>query len=125
MSWVFALLALGLVVAFGLVLAGRLPAVPQPTAQRYAQRLPERPSAADVDLLRLPVVLRGYRMDDTDAALAVLRDRIAELEAARLPTAGPVRPGADVVSDQAGEQVSLDNAEPRPSPFAPPGPDGG
>ena len=82
MAWLFALLAFGLVVAFALVLAGRLPDVPQPSRARYTAELPAHPSAADVDQLRLPVVLRGYRMDDVDAALAVLRDRIAELEAA-------------------------------------------
>lgn len=81
MAWLFALLAFGIVVALGLVLAGRLPAVPQPTVQRYLARLPERPSPADVDQLRFPVAVRGYRMDDVDAALATLRNRIAELEA--------------------------------------------
>jgi len=100
MAWVFALLAFGLVVAFALVLAGRLPDIPQPTRSRYTAELPTRPSAGDVDQLRLPVALRGYRMSDTDAALASLRDRIAELEAAS------VAPHAD-------------------SPFAPPEPSDG
>lgn len=100
MAWVFALLALGLVVAFTLVLAGRLPDVPQPTRGRYTAALPAHPSAADVDQLRLPVALRGYRMDDVDAALAVLRDRIAELEAASMAPASK-------------------------DPFAPPGPSDG
>jgi DivIVA domain-containing protein len=81
MLMLFLLLALVLIVAFALVLAGRLPEVPQPTRQRYVARLPERPSAADVDQLRLPVAVRGYRMDDVDAALNTLRNRIAELEA--------------------------------------------
>ena len=53
MLWVFLLLALVLIVAFALVLAGRLPSVPQPTRERYIARLPERPSAGDVDQLRL------------------------------------------------------------------------
>mgnify|MGYP000872902086 FL=1 len=87
MLWVFLLLALVLIVAFALVLAGRLPSVPQPTRERYIARLPERPSAGDVDQLRLPVVFRGYRMDDVDSALTTLRNRIAELEAGSV--AGP------------------------------------
>lgn len=89
MLWVFLLLALVLIVAFALVLAGRLPAVPQPTRERYIARLPERPSAGDVDQLRLPVAFRGYRMDDVDVALTVLRNRIAELEAGSV--AGPAK----------------------------------
>lgn len=123
MSWVFALLALGLVVAFGLVLAGRLPAVPQPTPGRYVARLPERPSAADVDLLRLPVALRGYRMDDTDMALTALRNRIAELEAQCIPTGepGPGRPSSHG-ADSPGEHAAVDRGDPGPSPFAPPAP---
>ncbi len=58
MPWVFAILMVVLVVAFALVLAGRLPSVPQPTRDRFTTGLPPRPSASDVDQLRLPVVLR-------------------------------------------------------------------
>ena len=79
MPWVFAALGLGLIVALALVLAGKLPPVPQPTDQPQTVRLPDRPDATDVDQLRLPVVVRGYRMEDVDAALMVLRNRIAEL----------------------------------------------
>lgn len=86
MVWVFAVLGVVLVAALGLVLAGRLPPVPQPTDEPRIRRLPEQPSATDVDQLRLPVVFRGYRMEEVDAALAVLRNRIAQLEAAA-PTA--------------------------------------
>lgn len=102
MAWVFALLAVVLIVGFALVLAGRLPTVPQPTRERFIAGLPERPSAADVDLLRLPVAFRGYRMDDVDAALAVLRNRVAELEANNLA------PSTGALPDPA-----------QPSPFAP------
>ncbi|MEU4208798.1 cell division protein DivIVA [Streptomyces sp. NPDC026206] len=65
--------------------------LPEPTQDRMAWPLPAgRPVArADVEALRLPMVLRGYRMTDTDDALDRLgaelaeRDaRIAELEAA-------------------------------------------
>ena len=89
MLWLFMLLALVLIVAFALVLAGRLPVVPQPTRERYVAVLPDQPSAADVDQLRLPVAFRGYRMDDVDAALAVLRNRIAVLEAASVSGSFP------------------------------------
>lgn len=82
MPWVFALVLLVLIVALALAVAGRLPPVPQPTAEPRAAVLPTRPGPADIDALRLPVALRGYRMEEVDAALTVLRDRIAELEAA-------------------------------------------
>lgn len=80
MPWVLAIVGVVLIVALGLVLAGRLPSVPQPTSDRQVVTLPPRPTVQDIDALRLPVVLRGYRMDEVDAALAVLRARIAELE---------------------------------------------
>ena len=80
MPWVLAVVALLLIVALALVVAGNLPPVPQPTERGLSAQLPGRPTAADVDLLRLPVALRGYRMEEVDAALAVLRDRLAELE---------------------------------------------
>lgn len=82
MPWVFLVLVVVLLTAFGLVLAGRLPAVPQPTRDRFMSALPPRPSASDIDQLRLPVVLRGYRMSEVDEALAILRNRVAELESA-------------------------------------------
>ena len=94
MTWVFAVVAIILVVALALLLAGRLPAVPQPTAPPRSPGLPERPTLADIDSLRLPVALRGYRMDEVDAALTVLRHRIAELEqAASTPTSTGVTDG--------------------------------
>jgi DivIVA domain-containing protein len=89
MPWVFALVLLVLIVALALVVAGRLPTVPQPTPEPQRAALPAHPGPADVDLLRLPVALRGYRMEEVDAALAVLRDRIAELEAATVRPKGP------------------------------------
>lgn len=80
MPWVFALLALVLIVALGLIIAGRLPAIPQPSSDRYVTALPPRPGVQDIDALRLPVSFRGYRMEEVDAALQLLRNRIAELE---------------------------------------------
>jgi len=115
MPLVFGLLALILIVAFALVLAGKLPAVPQPTRDRYIARLPQSPGPADIDQLRLPVAFRGYRMDDVDAALAVLRDRIVVLEAQTgAPPVEPATPG-----------MAAGPAPGQPSPFAPPEPDEG
>ena len=80
MSWVFVLVGLVLLVALGLVVSGRLPAAPQPTAEPRTATLPSEPTADDLDALRFPVVFRGYRMQEVDDALAVLRARIAFLE---------------------------------------------
>ena len=80
MDWLFAVVGLVVIVGIALAVAGRLPEIPQPTRERFTAHLPPDPSATDIDALRFPVVLRGYRMDDVDAALLALRVRIAELE---------------------------------------------
>ncbi|MCQ8770271.1 DivIVA domain-containing protein [Streptomyces telluris] len=90
----FLLIALVVVVAaVALFVAGggSGAALPEAAADRTVWPLPaDRPMArADVETLRLPVALRGYRMAETDEALDRLgaelaeRDaRISELEAA-------------------------------------------
>ena len=92
MPWVFAVVLLLLIVALALVVSGKLPPVPQPTERGLGARLPDRPTAADIDQLRLPVALRGYRMEEVDAALAVLRDRLAELESTKGASDGRTQP---------------------------------
>ena len=47
--------------------------------------LPHDFTADDVEGLTFRPALRGYRMEDVDAAVGVLRTRIHELEAARGP----------------------------------------
>jgi DivIVA domain-containing protein len=42
--------------------------------------LPDPPAAADVDAVRFDTALRGYRMEEVDARLEVLRDDLAERE---------------------------------------------
>lgn len=101
MTAVFALIGVVLVAALGLVLAGRLPPVPQPTAGPRSPQLPEHPSASDVDQLRLPVVFRGYRMQDVDAALAVLRNRISQLEAGAPFTGDVTETTSTIIHDPA------------------------
>jgi DivIVA domain-containing protein len=119
MPLVFGVLALILIVGFALVLAGRLPAVPQPSRDRYTARLPQSPGPADIDQLRLPVAFRGYRMDDVDVALGVLRDRIASLEAQM------VAPAIDPGTTPAPPGPETGPAVAQPSPFAPPEPEDG
>lgn len=85
MTWLFLLLALVLVVALALALTGRLPAVPQPSDDRYAIEFTQESSTDDIDHVRFPVVFRGYRMQDVDAVICVLQDRITALEAQSAP----------------------------------------
>ncbi|MEV4743855.1 DivIVA domain-containing protein [Streptomyces sp. NPDC049555] len=93
MFW-FLLIALVVVVAavtLAVAGGGERGVLPEAAPERMAWPLPgSRPVArADVEALRLPLALRGYRMAETDDALDRLgaelaeRDaRIAELEAA-------------------------------------------
>ncbi len=100
-----------------LVALGAGGSLPEAAADRLAVRLPrERPLArADLDAVRLPMALRGYRMDEVDDLLDRLgaelshRDgRIAELEAAAAPrgehglTLHKASPDADAAGDAAG-----------------------
>ena len=47
------------------------------------QPLPQDFTAEDLDRISFRPALRGYRMEDVDRALGVMRTRIHELEAAR------------------------------------------
>ena len=80
-------------------LAGRLTLRADDPAGRtpgHPVLLPERPRAADVDLLRLAVAVPGYQRDQVDAVLDRLaaeldaRDaRVAEVEAQLAASSGP------------------------------------
>jgi DivIVA domain-containing protein len=85
-----------------LVALGGGGSLPEAEHDRIAARLPqERPlTRTDVDQIRLPMAVRGYRMDEVDdvldrlgAELAYRDSRIAELEAA---VAGAVQGGGAV-----------------------------
>ncbi|KJY42498.1 cell division protein DivIVA [Streptomyces sp. NRRL B-1568] len=105
MFW-FLLIALVVVVAavtLAVAGGGSGEVLPEAEQDRMAWRLPaERPlGRADVEVLRLPMALRGYRMTETDdvldrlgAELAERDARIAELEAA-LAGAQAAAAGAD------------------------------
>ncbi|PJN42646.1 cell division protein DivIVA [Streptomyces sp. CB02959] len=93
---------------------------------------PDRPLArADVDAVRLPVTVRGYRMDDVDdvldrlgAELAERDARIAELEAALAGAHASAMGGAGLVTEVL--PASAPAGEPgRPGPDAEDPRDGG
>ncbi|MFP3988110.1 DivIVA domain-containing protein, partial [Streptomyces sp. E11-3] len=110
MFW-FLLIALVVVVAaVTLAVLGGGDSAPLPDAEpeRVADPLPaDRPVGwVDVQALRLPMVVRGYRMADVDDALARLgaelaeRDaRIAELEAALAGSQATAVSGPDLFKD--------------------------
>ena len=79
---ILVLVAVALVVAVLGVATGRLPADPLADAVRSTPDpgLPERPQADDVEAVRFDTALRGYRMEDVDDRLEVLRDELAERE---------------------------------------------
>jgi DivIVA domain-containing protein len=79
---ILVLVAVALVVTVLGVATGRLPADPLADAVRSTPDpgLPERPQADDVEAVRFDTALRGYRMEDVDDRLEVLRDELAERE---------------------------------------------
>ncbi|WP_152347983.1 DivIVA domain-containing protein [Brevibacterium sp. CFH 10365] len=60
--------------------------------------LPEEFTSDDLDSVRFRPALRGYRMEDVDEAMAVLRARLGELESAvgteAAPATAPTTPTA-------------------------------
>ncbi|MFE4362339.1 DivIVA domain-containing protein [Kitasatospora sp. NPDC056800] len=91
MFWVIVVAMAVVVGGAALVALGGGGSMPEAAPDRISARLPQdRPlGRADVDELRLPMALRGYRMDEVDdvldrlgAELAYRDARIAELEAA-------------------------------------------
>ncbi|MFE9423011.1 DivIVA domain-containing protein [Kitasatospora sp. NPDC006697] len=111
MFWVIVVAMAVVVGGAALVALGGGGALPEAVHDRIAAKLPqERPlTRTDVDEIRLPMAVRGYRMDEVDdvldrlgAELAYRDTRIAELEAAAAggpATAGPVDAAAAERSD--------------------------
>ncbi len=115
MFWVIVVAMAVVVGGAALVALGGGGSLPEAVHDRIAVRLPqERPlSRADVDEIRLPMAVRGYRMDEVDdvldrlgAELAYRDSRIAELEAAVA-----VREG---VQAGAGSLAPVPGSEPLP-----------
>lgn len=96
MEWAaLALLAVAVLTATVLVVAGRLeaPVLAEATSTTPPFHLAEHPTSTDVDRLRLGTALYGYSPAHVDAALDARRDRLAEQEAA-LGEGDDVRPDA-------------------------------
>ena len=104
MEWVaLGALAVAVIAATALVATGRveLPPMEGPVSTLPPLELPEQPTSADVDPLRVGTTLYGYAPGEVDAALDARRDRLAEQERelslqhpARSPGEGHVHPHA-------------------------------
>lgn len=83
MEWVaLGALAVAVIAVTALVATGRLELAPmsEPVSTVPPLELPERPTSADVDPLRVGTTLYGYAPSEVDAALDSRRDRLAEQE---------------------------------------------
>lgn len=100
------LVAVAVVVAVLAVATGRWPADPlsEPTRSTPDHGLPDEPASDDVDDVRFDTAARGYRMQDVDARLDLLRVALAEREREvaalereqrSVPRVEPVAPGAN------------------------------
>ena len=103
MFWVIVVAMAVVVGGAALVALGGGGSLPEAVQDRISARLPQdRPlSRHDVDEIRLPMAVRGYRMDEVDevldrlgAELSYRDSRIAELEA-EAGLRGAVEAGAD------------------------------
>jgi DivIVA domain-containing protein len=82
--WVFLIVVAVLVVgAFAALVTGRIGYDPmaEATTTQSVPELPDEFTSNDVSTLRFDTALRGYRMDQVDAVLDRLQERIAALEA--------------------------------------------
>ncbi|MGP3953360.1 DivIVA domain-containing protein [Streptomyces sp. 7N604] len=114
MFWFLLIALVAVVAAVTLIVVGGDDGVALPDAQpdRLDDPLPaDRPVArADVEALRLPMTVRGYRMADVDDVLGRLgaelaeRDaRIAELEAALAGAQASAMGGSSLLKDRGGQ----------------------
>lgn len=92
----FVLMAIAVITAIGLAAVGRLGELPEP--QPDSRPLPDLrngrdapPSGVDGPEIAFDVVVRGYRMNEVDATITQLQERISELEAAAASTASDRR----------------------------------
>jgi len=92
--WVlFIVVAVLLIGGFAALISGRVGYDPmsEPTTTQGDPGLGEDFAATEIASVRFDTALRGYRMDQVDAVLDRLQDRIAELEGRTQGVAEPER----------------------------------
>ncbi|HYN28952.1 MAG TPA: DivIVA domain-containing protein [Dermatophilaceae bacterium] len=105
MVWVLlALVAVAVVAVTLAAAAGRIHVDPMsdPVRSTPSTGLPPEPLAADLDAVRFDTALRGYRMDQVDEVLDVLRGSLADRE----------RQLADVRAELAATRPVLSDEQP-------------
>ncbi|GJF29990.1 hypothetical protein KNE206_26900 [Kitasatospora sp. NE20-6] len=131
MFWVIVAAMAVVVGGAALVALGGGGTLAEAVPDRIAARLPhDRPLARhDVDELRLPMAVRGYRMDEVDTVLdrlgaeLALRDaRIAELEASAVVRGAVEAAPAAAATDEPLPGLEAFAAVVEPEPEAPEGP---
>lgn len=97
MTLLLVLIALAVLGLTAAAAVGRIPGGLEPPVRSLPPvGLPDPPRPADLDRLRFAVALRGYRMDQVDAVLDRLRDRLVaqdrEIDRLRARLDRPDRP---------------------------------
>ena len=110
MEWVaLGALAVAVIAVTALVATGRLDLTPlsDPVSTIPPLEMPDHPTSADVDPIRLGTALYGYSVDEVDAALDARRDRLAAQERelsenALAPTSAPTPTAAPAAVHREG-----------------------
>jgi DivIVA domain-containing protein len=119
-----ALVAVALVVSVLGVASGRIPADPLADAVHTTPDtgLPDEPTASDVDAVRFDTAMRGYRVDEVDAHLEVLRDELAERERVVSELRASPPPGPTPAAASPATRVTPSTPAARSAPAAPAAP---
>src|SRR5262245_54805666 len=83
----------------------------EPTMTQSDPRLGEGFASRDIATVRFDTALRGYRMDQVDAVLDQLQDRIAELEARAAPDVAATHDASRDASRDASHDATHDASE--------------
>lgn len=123
MTYALVLLALGVVGVVGAVAAGAVSGgLPPATRERASTPLPGdrvgRLEVRDVDAVRFTTALRGYRMDEVDAAMERMRTELAARDAELAELYGLSAPEAP--GPGAGAEPGHPDLQPVPEPTAAP-----
>jgi DivIVA domain-containing protein len=122
--WFMLIAMVAVVAAVTVVLAGNgEEELTEPQPDRFHDPLPaDRPiGRADIDGLRLPVALRGYRMEDVDDALDRVAAELAERDA-RIAELEAALAGAHAAAYRGGRPGGLEYEDAPPAPADYPGP---